>query len=145
MSRKCPSKQDRSSFRELKGVRLMKVNRAGALTIALITVFWAATPALACLLPEQQMTPTEQECCQRMAGQCGSEVMPSGHTCCQHPDRETSVSPVAKYSAPRHFTVAVLPRAVPMPISSASISGHSLELSTPQPEASPGCSSILRI
>ena len=114
--------------------------------MALIMVLWAVTPGLACLLPGQGMTAAEQECCPKMAAQCGSAMMPSSHTCCQHPDeRETSVSPVAKYSAPRHFTMAVLPQAVIVPICSASISGHSLELRAPQPEASPGCSSTLRI
>jgi hypothetical protein len=124
----------------------MEMNRAGTFGMALIMVLWAVTPALACLLPGQEMTTAEQECCQKMAGQCGSAMMPSSHTCCQHADEgETSVSPVAKYSAPRHFTVVVLPLAVVTPICSSSILGHSLELSAPQPEASPGCSSILRI
>jgi len=114
--------------------------------MALIMVLWAVTPALACLLPGQQMSTEEQECCQKMAGQCGSAMMPSSHTCCQHPDqRETSVSPEVKYSASRHFTVGVIPQGVIVAICSASISGHSLELSAPEPEASPGCSSILRI
>ena len=122
------------------------MNRASAFAVALIMVLWAVTPALACLLPRQEMTTAEHECCQRMAGQCGSTMMPSSHTCCQHPnERETSVSPVSKYSAPRHFTVAVLPQSVFTPINSTSISGHSLEFSAPQPEASPGRSSILRI
>src|SRR5215469_10383274 len=115
--------------------KLVDVTRVGAFTMLLSTVLWAVTPALACLLPGEQMTTAEQECCQKMAGQCGSTMMPSSHTCCQHADeRETSVSPVAKYSAPRHFAVVVLPQAVLMPICSASISGHSLELSAPQPE-----------
>jgi hypothetical protein len=124
----------------------MEMNRASAFAMALVMVLWAVTPALACLLPGQEMTTAEQECCQKMAGQCGSAMMPSSHTCCQHPDEgETAVSPVAKYSAPRHFAVAVLPQAVIMPTCSASISGHSLDLSAPQPEASQGCNSILRI
>src|SRR5215469_6542145 len=126
--------------------KLVDVTRVGAFTMLLSTVLWAVTPALACLLPGEQMTTSEQECCQKMAGQCGSTMMPSSHTCCQHHGQdEASVTLVAKYSAPRHITVALLPQAVLMPNCSASISGHSLELSAPQPEASPGCSSILRI
>src|SRR3974377_890253 len=124
----------------------MEMNRAGAFAMALVMVLWAVTPALACVLPGQEMTTAEQECCQKMAGQCGATMMTYSHTCCQHPDDgETSVSPVAKYSVPRYMDVAVLPQAVFVPICSASISGHSLEFSAPQAEASPGCSSILRI
>ena len=145
-SRAASSSVRRQSYERALSGKLENVTRVGAPTMLLSTVLWAVTPALACLLPEQEMTIAEQECCQKLAGQCGSAMMPSSHTCCQHPDEgETSVSPGAKYSAPRHFTVAVLSQAVLMPICPASISGHSLDLSAPQPEASPGCSSILRI
>ena len=114
--------------------------------MALITMLWAVTPALACLLPTHQMTAAEHECCQKMAQQCGSAIMPSSHSCCQHPDqRAPAVRPAAAYHPPRHFSVAIVPQTAVIPIDSASVSRLSPAFESPSAEASPGCISVLRI
>jgi hypothetical protein len=124
----------------------MRVSKAGAFAMALITVMWAVTPALACLVSANQMTAAERECCQKMAQQCGTAVMPSSHSCCQHPNqRNTAVSPVATYTPPRHFSVAVVPQTAAILVDLASFSRLSPALEPRPPEASPHCISVLRI
>jgi hypothetical protein len=80
-----------------------------------ITVLWAVTPAVACLLPTRPMTAAEHECCRKMAHQCGP------------------------------FAVAVVPQTAIVLINPTSVAMHLAALEAPPPEASPGCSSILRI
>jgi hypothetical protein len=124
---------------------LMRVSRVGALTMTLIAVLWAVTPAVACLLPAHQMTPAEHECCHKMAQQCGSLAMPSSHSCCQVHQRESAVSPVTTYSPTRLFSLAIIHQTSFILISSTSISPRSRALEAPPPESSRGCSSVLRI
>ncbi len=110
-----------------------------------IVVLWAASPAVACLLPMASMTPAEHECCQKMAHQCGSAMMPASHTCCQAQPDHTAVSPVATYSPTRPFSVALLPHPVnPMLAPTVCALETSLHEATP-PGPPSGCSSILRI
>lgn len=123
----------------------MHVSRAGALTMLAVTVLWAATPAIACLVPRHQMTKAEHDCCLKMAQECGSSMMPSSHSCCQGHQRETAVSPVATYSPTRPFDVVIVPQISILLISNPSVSLDVLALEAPPPESSPGCSSILRI
>ena len=52
--------------------------------VVLIAAVFAA-PAMACLVFDREMTPEEQSCCEKMAHQCESSVMPASHSCCQHP------------------------------------------------------------
>jgi len=113
--------------------------------MTLVAVLWAVTPALACLLPMQRMTPAERECCRKMAQQCGSSVMPSSHSCCQGHQRDTAIGPVPTYAPTRPFNVAIAPRAAIIEIDSARISPLSPTLEAPPPELSPDCTSILRI
>jgi hypothetical protein len=123
----------------------MHVRKAGGLTMLVITVLWAATPAIACLVPMHQMTQAEHECCKKMAKECGSSMMPSSHSCCQGHQRETVVSPVARYSPTRPFDVALVPQISILLISIPSVSLNVPALDPPPPESSPGCSSVLRI
>lgn len=113
--------------------------------MTLIAVLWAVTPAVACLLPMHQMTPAEHECCRKMAQQCGSSAMPSGHSCCQGHQRDSAINPVSTYSPTRPFSAAIVPQTAFIQIDSASISTLSPALEAPPPESSPGCSSVLRI
>lgn len=41
-------------------------------------------PLLNCVTPAQAMTVAEQECCKKMAGECGRAGMAQSHSCCQH-------------------------------------------------------------
>lgn len=48
----------------------------------LLLVFCVA-PAMACMVPEVQMSPGERDCCRVMKNQCGQMEMPGSHGCCQ--------------------------------------------------------------
>jgi hypothetical protein len=123
----------------------MDVNRKGALAMLVITVLWAVTPAIACMIPMRPMTHAEHECCKKMKQLCGSSAMPSSHSCCQGHERDTAVSPVPTYSPTRPFDVAIVPQTAVLLIASQPILPSSAQLEAPPPEPSPGCSSVLRI
>jgi hypothetical protein len=123
----------------------MQVSRKGALTMLVVTVLWAVTPAIACMIPLRPMTHAEHECCKKMAQQCGSSAMPSSHSCCQGHQREGAISPVPTYSPTRPFDVAIIPQTAVLLVASEPILLASGALEAPPPEASPGFSSILRI
>jgi hypothetical protein len=123
----------------------MYVSRKGALTMLVVTVLWAVTPAIACMIPIRPMTQAEHECCKKMAQQCGSSSMSSSHSCCQGHERDTAVSAVPTYSPTRPFDVAIVPQTAALLIASEPILPSVAALEAPPPEASPGCSSVLRI
>jgi hypothetical protein len=123
----------------------MHVSRAGALMVLAITVLWAATPAIACLVPMHKMTKAEHDCCMKMPQECGSSVMPSSHSCCQGHQRDTAVSPVPTYPPNRPFALAITPASTVVPVDSALALPLSPALEAPPPTSSPGGTSGLRI
>jgi hypothetical protein len=52
----------------------------GVLVLLLVSCL---TPAMACMVPDAQMTTQERECCRMMKDQCGRMEMPASHGCCQ--------------------------------------------------------------
>lgn len=56
------------------------VGKIGVIALALVI---SALPTMACLLPTATLTAAEQECCKRMAHDCGNSGMPASHSCCQ--------------------------------------------------------------
>jgi len=86
------------------------VTKTGAWAMLAITVLWAATPAIACLVPVNQMTKAEPDCCLKMAQECGSSMMSSSHSCCQGHHRDGAGSPVSAYSPTRPVDVAIVPQ-----------------------------------
>jgi hypothetical protein len=40
-------------------------------------------PAMACMVPDAQMSTEERACCRMMKYQCGQMEMPASHGCCQ--------------------------------------------------------------
>jgi hypothetical protein len=50
------------------------------LVLALVMA-WGIAPQLACLMPDQTLTPAEMDCCKGMAGDCSSANM--SQACCQ--------------------------------------------------------------
>lgn len=64
-------------------VRLQVMRRTFAIGMTFLVMLWAASPALACLLPGRAMTTAEHACCKKMAEMCGSPSMPQSHSCCQ--------------------------------------------------------------
>jgi hypothetical protein len=52
----------------------------GALVLLLVTCL---APAMACMVPDTQMSTEERACCRMMKNQCGEMEMPASHGCCQ--------------------------------------------------------------
>src|SRR5205823_6572213 len=59
--------------------------RASQFVAIALAVLILALPISACLTPAAHMSNEQQECCRKMAGRCETSVMPSSHSCCQHP------------------------------------------------------------
>jgi hypothetical protein len=53
------------------------------LAVAVLVVSVWASPVMACMLPEADLTGEELECCKSMADDCGRMAMPASHSCCK--------------------------------------------------------------
>jgi hypothetical protein len=61
--------------------KAMRVFRQfGVLLLLLVSCL---APAVACTVPNAQMSTQERACCQAMKSQCGQMEMPASHGCCQ--------------------------------------------------------------
>jgi hypothetical protein len=58
-----------------------------------VTLAWAIAPQVACFVPDQTLTKSEMDCCERMANDCGGANM--NHACCR-PVIRTDVGIAAK-------------------------------------------------
>ena len=52
----------------------------GVLVLLLVSCL---APAMACMVPNAQMSTQERACCRMMKNQCGQMGMPASHGCCQ--------------------------------------------------------------
>jgi hypothetical protein len=125
----------------------MRVTRTRAFALLTISLLWAITPAMACVLPGVTMTPAERECCHHMAEQCGSSMMPASHSCCKAQGPTNTVLPQAQAAGPvRPHTIAVIPAVASLgALPAGTIRFHLSFLHAPPPEPSSGCNSVLRI
>ena len=53
------------------------------LGVLLLLFMSCLAPAMACMIPDAQMTTQERDCCRIMKDQCGQLEMPASHGCCQ--------------------------------------------------------------
>jgi len=65
--------------------RIDMLHRALQFVSVSLSIVVVALPLLACLTSFAEMSPEQRECCEKMAGRCEISVMPSSHSCCQHP------------------------------------------------------------
>ena len=66
----------RRSLKE--AMRLLR--QFGVLVLLLVTCL---APAMACMVPDAQMSAQERACCHAMKNQCGQMEMPASQNCCQ--------------------------------------------------------------
>jgi hypothetical protein len=59
----------------------MRVLRQFDVVVLLLVTCLA--PAMACMVPNAQMTAEERACCRTMKNHCGQVEMPASHSCCQ--------------------------------------------------------------
>jgi hypothetical protein len=63
----------------------MRALRQVGVLVLLLASFLA--PAMACMIPDAQMSSQERACCRMMKNQCGQMEMPASHGCCQKAPR----------------------------------------------------------
>jgi hypothetical protein len=96
---------------------LKLLGKAGVLALALVL---AALPVVACVLPGAGMTAAEQDCCKKMAHQCGHAGMAKSHSCCQISDApsnlhalKTSATHVADFNSMVLHSLPVSAQSIP--------------------------------
>jgi hypothetical protein len=123
---------------------LRAVNRSRQLGAVVLLLVWSLVPAMACTLPETQMTPAERACCVEMQRNCSGMDMPASHPCCQKQVRTEQAALVQKgphISQPE--AVQIVPgMQMALPVSFM-CEQHSLNVSPPQ--SPPSAVTILRI
>ena len=62
--------------------------RFGKFVAGAVLLMMLGVPAMACVIPDAQLSEAEKACCRQMKGDCGKMEMPNGHSCC-----ETTVRP----------------------------------------------------
>jgi hypothetical protein len=61
------------------------------LAVLMLVVSVWASPVMACMLPDADLTGEERECCKSMADDCGRMAMPASHSCCKAVVRQADV------------------------------------------------------
>ncbi len=125
-------------------LRMCLYRQFGVLVLLLVSCL---VPAMACMVPDVQMSTEERACCRTMKNQCGQMEMPASHGCCQK--IPTSVHD----NALDPKTVKLHPIVVPvfwlatfeLVSSSASVSGWVERPNHTAPTSPPATISILRI
>ena len=60
--------------------------------VLVLLLVMSVAPAMACMVPDAQMTAQERSCCRMMKNQCGQMGMPASHGCCQKTPQSTQVN-----------------------------------------------------
>jgi hypothetical protein len=84
-------------------IRMTALRQFGVLVLLLVS---CVAPAMACMVPDAQMSAQERACCRMMKNQCGQMEMPASHGCCQKTPQSVYIN------APDAKTVSVHPVAV---------------------------------
>src|SRR5216683_2958825 len=80
------------------------LRQLGVLVLLLVSCL---APAMACMVPNAQMSTQERACCRMMKNQCGQMEMPASHGCCQK--APPSVHDNALDTKPMTFHPVVVP------------------------------------
>src|ERR1700676_2360351 len=94
-------------------MRLKLVHKVAVFALA---VLFAALPVMACVVPNAAMTAAEQECCKKMAGQCGDMGMEKSHPCCQVTATPADFHALKTASSQLAHVSLVLLHALPLPV-----------------------------
>jgi hypothetical protein len=120
------------------------VNRSRQLGALVLLMVWSLVPAMACTLPDNQMTPSEHACCVQMQRNCSGMDMPASHPCCQKQVRTEQSAVVQKVQhAAQPIVMQIMPGTqMTVPVS-PSRERRTLNVSPPQ--SPPSAVTILRI
>lgn len=68
---------------------MRSLRQFGALVLLLVT---CVAPAMACMVPDAQMSAQERACCHMMKDQCGQMGMSASHGCCQKTPQSVQIN-----------------------------------------------------
>ena len=119
----------------------MKWDRKGALLMLAVVVFWAATPASACLLWAHSSLPS---CCGTTGRGCDSPGMGAANSCCQIQGKNPAVPSVPAYTPERAQNLASVPHQVGLELLAAHGPAYR-DVHAAPPQFPPGGAFALRI
>lgn len=123
--------------------RINMVRKASQFVSVALSVIVVALPLLACLRLFAEMSPEQRECCEKMAGRCEMSVMPSSHSCCQHPVSPHTATASRIQSGDFASAITILAEA-PSPLARPMI-GIAVSTFESPPESPPQSVNVLRI
>jgi hypothetical protein len=128
----------RSLSKEMRVLR-----QIGVLVLLLVSCL---APAMACMIPNAEMSAQERACCRMMKNQCGQMEMPTSHGCCQ------KTPPSVHNDALNTKTVSFHPAVVPVIWLTASVANPAFAVTGwvehsdySPPQSPPPTITILRI
>ncbi len=110
----------------------------------MLLLVWSLVPAMACTLPDAQMTPAERACCVQMQRNCGGMDTPASHPCCQKQVRTEQNAVVQKVQRAAHPIVMQIAPGAQMAIP-VSLPRGRRTLNVSPPLSPPSTVTILRI
>jgi len=132
------------SVKQLAGCgRINMVRKASQFVSIALSIVVVALPLLACLTSFAEMSQEQRECCEKMAGRCEMSVMPSSHSCCQHPVSPHTATASRIQSSDFGLATTVLSE-VPSPFTRPMI-GIAVGTFESPPESPPQSVNVLRI
>lgn len=124
----------------------MVVRRVRVIVAIGAVLFWAVTPALACLIPCLAPVPSKQDCAHHMGMDCGHPMMSAGPTCCRMSSRPAMQTLESSSNGLQRRVLAVTPVIVDVNLSDAVNRRTSMHLfGSPPSETPPPSFSVLRI
>ena len=123
--------------------RINMVRKASQFVSIALSIIVVALPLLACLTSFAEMSPEQRECCEKMAGRCEMSVMPSSHSCCQHPVSPHTATASRIQSSDFGLAITMLAEA-PSPFARPMI-GIAVSTFESPPESPPQSVNVLRI
>ena len=131
-------------FSDLAGCYTDVMRAVRIFAVVLLLVLWGVLPALACLLPQRALTPSEMKCCAQMAGNCSGKMQTS-HSCCKPAaDAGSAMLTAANHVKPISMALLV----TPFSADSSPLGVHSIIRDWqvhPPPESPPALTTVLRI
>ena len=123
--------------------RIDMLHKMSQLVSIVLAVVILALPLSACLTSAAKMSLEQRECCQKMAGRCETSVMPSSHSCCQHPVSHQAIA-VSKFQTNDvGLAVAMVAETAPA-LQQLMVRSSSTSFESP-PESPPQIVNVLRI
>lgn len=114
--------------------------------LAMALSVWAS-PLMACMLPDADLTVEERECCKNMADDCSQMTMPASHSCCKAVTRQTDSYLINPRFPAAHSisSITAFAVAIECPVPASPLHANTIFEGHSPPTSPPETISILRI